>query len=588
MTMGKDIPMLHVKKVTRALAFCLAMQTPLMGPLATFARATTSANAASAPGTMSTAGAVSAHGPATPFNPTTVAQPALAMPVPAFAQAASSAPAARTFAARTPTTAEPGILVPGGRRQTLTFADLGALDPLQLSGTDGQNGVPFSVRGDEVVTGAILHLIYSYSPALLPNISQLKVLVNGEVAATLPVPREQAGILVARDVSIDPRFITEFNHLNVQLIGHYTQQCEDPSNSTLWATVSNASSLDLTYASLDSKPDLAALPLPFFDRRDVRRLELPFVFAQKPSAQSLEAAGAVASWFGSLAGYRGAVFPAQIDNVPLSGNAVVFATMDQRPTGVKIPDISGPTIAVVDREAPARGRLLLVMGRNDAELKTAAKALGIGQNAFSGQSTTVTQLNDLAPRKPYDAPNWLPTDRPVRFGELADARDLSVTGFNADAVRVNLRVPPDLFMWQTKGVPVDLGYRYTVRPAPDRTTLNISVNDGFVQALRIPAASTSTFDLARYFSRVLPDKTAGARHEVYLPPLLLTPRAQLRLHFFYDYPKTGECQGRVLDNVVGSIDPNSTIDLSGFPHYMALPDLAAFANGGFPFTRMAD
>jgi hypothetical protein len=154
---------------------------------------------------------------------------------------------------KTPTTAEPGTLVPGGRRQTLTFADFGALDPLQLRGTDGQNGVPFSVRGDEVVTGAILHLIYSYSPALLPNISQLKVLVNGEVAATLPVPHEQAGMLVARDVSIDPRFITEFNHLNVQLIGHYTQQCEDPANSTLWATVSNASSLDLTYASLDQQ-----------------------------------------------------------------------------------------------------------------------------------------------------------------------------------------------------------------------------------------------------------------------------------------------------------------------------------------------
>jgi len=143
-------------------------------------------------------------------------------------------------------------------------------------------------------------------------------------------------------------------------------------------------------------------------------------------------------------------------------------------------------------------------------------------------------------------------------------------------------------MWQTKGVPIDLGYRYTVRPTLDRSTLNINVNDGFVQSLRIPAVAASTFDLGRYFNQVMPDKTAAARHEIYLPPLLLTPRSQLRLHFYYDYPKTGECQGRVLDNVVGSIDPNSTIDLSGFPHYMALPDLAAFANGGFPFTRMAD
>ncbi|AME25440.1 cellulose synthase BcsB subunit [Burkholderia sp. PAMC 26561] len=587
------------RALMRSLAGWMALQTALAVPLASLAGAANAASAkeasaASAQIAPTAPSGVPLPGPAAPYNKLTIEQPPLAVAVPAFGQAASgavgasAAPAVKTLASKTPTTAEPGTLVPGGRRQTLTFADLGALDPLQLRGTDGQNGVPFSVRGDEVVTGAVLHLIYSYSPSLLPAISQLKVLVNGEVAATLPVPRDQAGILVARDVSIDPRFITEFNHLNVQLIGHYTQQCEDPSNSTLWATVSNASSLDLTYATLESKPDLASLPAPFFDRRDVRRLELPFVFAQKPTPATLEAAGTVASWLGSLAGYRGAVFPAQVDNVPLSGNAVVFATPDQHPAGVQIPEISGPTIAVRDREGGARGRLLLVMGRNDAELKTAAKALGIGQNSFSGQSVTITQLNDFAPRKPYDAPNWLPTDRPVRFGELAEARDLTVNGYNADAVRVNLRVPPDLFMWQTKGVPIDLGYRYTVRPALDRSTLNINVNDGFVQSLRIPAVATSTFDLGRYFNRVLPDKTAAARHQIYVPPLLLTPRSQLRLHFYYDYPKTGECQGRILDNVVGAIDPNSTIDLSGFPHYMALPDLAAFANGGFPFTRMAD
>ncbi|SAK53934.1 cellulose synthase regulator protein [Caballeronia pedi] len=585
---GERAPRFCERPLGRALAALMALQTALAAPVASAAAAVNAANAASAsvaaaPQQATGVGAVPAPSPAAVFNPATLPQPALAMPVPAF-----SGKPDKPLTSRIPTTADPGTLVPGGRRQTLTFADYGALDPLQLRGTDGQNGIAFSVRGDEVVTGAILHLIYSYSPSLLPSISQLKVLINGEVAATLPVPRDQAGVLVARDVAIDPRFITEFNHLNVQLIGHYTQQCEDPSNSTLWATVSNASSLDLTYASIANKPDLAALPQPFFDRRDVRRLELPFVFAGKPSLGELESAGMVASYFGSLAGYRGAIFPAQTDNVPLSGNAVVFAVGDAKIAGVDIPPVSGPTIALVERDASARGRLLLVLGRDDAELKTAAKALGVGQNTLSGTSATITQFTDLQPRRPYDAPNWLPTDRPVRFGELAEARDLTAHGYDADAVRVNLRVPPDLFMWQTKGVPVDLGYRYTVRPAPDRSSLNISVNDGFVQSLRIPAVSTSTFDLGSYFSRVLPDKTVAARREIYLPPLLITPRAQLRLHFYYDIPKTGECQGRVLDNVVGAVDPNSTIDLSGFPHYMALPDLAAFANGGFPFTRMAD
>jgi cellulose synthase operon protein B len=597
---------LRSNRLARGLAFWLALQTALTAPLAAFAAdAGTSTGAAAgvgasaaATGTVSSSprnvappgtavatgvGNVPPPSAAVTFDPNAITQPALATPTPALA-----ASSVKALGIKTPTTAEPGTLVPGGRRQTLTFADFGALDPLQLRGTDGQNGIAFSVRNDEVVTGAILHLIYSYSPALLPNISQLKVLVNGEVAATLPVPHDQAGMLVARDVSIDPRFITEFNHLNIQLIGHYTTQCEDPANSSLWATVSNASSLDLTYASLTSKPDLATLPVPFFDRRDVRRLELPFVLPNKPGVQTLEAAGIVASWFGALAGYRGALFPVQLDEAPLSGNAIVFATSDERPAGVNIPAISGPTVTVVDREAPARGKLLLVLGRDETELKTAAKAIGLGQAVLSGQSATITQLNELGPRQPYDAPNWLPTNRPVRFGELADARDLSVSGYDADAVRVNLRVPPDLFMWHTKGAPIDLRYRYTVRPTPDRSSLNISINDGYVQSIPIPARPSSVFDLAYYFNNILPDKTAAARRTVYIPPLLLTPRAQLRLHFYYDIPNTGECHGRLLENVVGAIDPNSTIDLSSFPHYMALPDLAAFANSGFPFTRMAD
>jgi hypothetical protein len=40
--------------------------------------------------------------------------------------------------------------------------------------------------------------------------------------------------------------------------------------------------------------------------------------------------------------------------------------------------------------------------------------------------------------------------------------------------------------------------------------------------------------------------------------------------------------------VRGAIDPTSTLDISGFPHYMAMPELAAYANSGFPFSPLAD
>jgi hypothetical protein len=37
-----------------------------------------------------------------------------------------------------------------------------------------------------------------------------------------------------------------------------------------------------------------------------------------------------------------------------------------------------------------------------------------------------------------------------------------------------------------------------------------------------------------------------------------------------------------------AVDPESVIDISSFPHYIKMPDVSAFANTGFPFTRMAD
>jgi hypothetical protein len=48
------------------------------------------------------------------------------------------------------------------------------------------------------------------------------------------------------------------------------------------------------------------------------------------------------------------------------------------------------------------------------------------------------------------------------------------------------------------------------------------------------------------------------------------------------------CKQVFVDNTREAIDPDSTVDISSFPHYAALPNLALFANAGFPFTRFAD
>ncbi|UKI05019.1 MULTISPECIES: cellulose biosynthesis cyclic di-GMP-binding regulatory protein BcsB [Variovorax] len=473
-----------------------------------------------------------------------------------------------------------------GAVRELNLTQLGIDYAIQLRGISGTVGIPFNVRADELVTAASFKLNYAYSPSLIPELSHLKVTVNDVLVATLPVNRADAGKPQTADIPIDRRLITEFNRINVELIGHYTRECEDPAHTSLWARVDASSTLKLTVSPLKLTNDLAALPQPFFDRRDVRRARIPFVFGGADTAPMLEAAGVLSSWFGSLADYRGATFPVSHGDLP-AGHAVVFVTPESNIPGLTLPSIQGPSLAVVDNPQDASGKLLLVMGRNPADIRTAAAALALNSKAFAGAQAAVTAFQEPPVRKPYDAPRWVPSDRALQLGELATAGELSVTGYNPDVVRVNLQLPPDLFTWRSRGIPLDLQYRYTPRVRPDQSTLNVNVNDNFVGGLPLRSANPAG---DRWWNplavKLMPDGTLAEHKEVILPPLAMGPRSQLRLHYYFE-PVGGRCVPQ-LDNVRGAIDPTSKIDVSGFPHFIAMPELAAYANGGFPFSRMAD
>lgn len=472
-----------------------------------------------------------------------------------------------------------------------SFRELGVQYPLQLRGIQGIGGVSFSVRADEVVTAARIRLSYSYSPALLSNISHIKVLVNGQVATTLPVPTETAGKLVEREVAIPPQMLSDFNRLDLELIGHYTMECEDPQHTSLWATIDGKSSIELNVSRLSQPNDLQLLPRPFFDPRDVRMLQLPFVFPAEPTGAMLEAAGTLSSWFGGLAGYRGADFSAVVGSIPAQGNAVVMILEGMgNLAGLSSTTLTGPTVSVITNPNDPLGKLLVIQGRTPAELKTAAAAVALGSPTLTGATATIIDMKPLEARKPYDAPNWLRSDRPVRLGELASPKDMSVSGYSPDLIRVNIHMPPGLFNWRDKGVPLDLRYRYTARPQADRSTLNFSVNEQFVQAMPLVSAkNTPPNTVEQVVEHITPETPLQPAHiKMRVPLYKLAANSQLRFHYFHEITKSGACRDVPLDNLRGTVEPESTIDISGFSRFLPMPDLAAFGNSGFPFTRMAD
>lgn len=473
-------------------------------------------------------------------------------------------------------------------KSTVTFRELGFQAPLNIRGINGQIGVPFSVRADEVVTRAELNLIYNYSPSMLEELSHFNVIVNGEVVRSIPLPKSEAGKTNLITVDIPARNFTQFNRLGLELIGHYTLGCEDPSHSSLWLNVSNQSQLVLEAVEVPLANDLGSLPAPFFDSRDQRALKLPFVFSALPSDATLQAAGIVASWFGGLAGYRGYDFPVLTGNLPADQHAVVFQLGGQGLATAGLPVVTGPRLSIVNNPSGAGKKLLLIEGRDEAELRQAAMALTLATASLNGAVSTVAQQVQPPARKPYDAPAWVSTRGPVKLGDLVGPMDLQVEGQYPDLIRVPLRMPPDLYMKRGEGIPVDLGFRYSPRSGDDNSSLNVSFNSNFIDALPLNPSAKDAPLIDKLRHAVGLQKAYEAKRSVTVPREMFAPNGQLELYFDFDVLKDGECKNFPRQNLKASIDLDSKVDLSAFPHFMHMPDLAAFANAGFPHSRMAD
>ncbi|MGA8135390.1 MAG: cellulose biosynthesis cyclic di-GMP-binding regulatory protein BcsB [Pseudomonas gingeri] len=477
----------------------------------------------------------------------------------------------------------------GSYSHSLTLKQLGRLDTMNLQGVEAADSVSFNVRADEVVNSAQLLLRYSYSPALLADLSQINVLVNDEVAASLALPKDGAGKPQEQVVNIPAHLITEFNRLRLQFIGHYTMQCEDPQHSSLWAKINNSSELELNVSPIPLKDDLSILPLPFFDRRDSQPLNLPFVFAKAPDHAALEGAGALSSWLGALAAYRGASFTSNVGQLPDKGNAIVLVESKDAVQlgGLAIPAPKGPTVTLVTHPGDPHAKLLIVAGRDGAELKLAASAVALGSKALEGNSVLIEHLDSLSPRKPYDAPNWLPSDRPVKLGELLDPKLFSVSGYNPGPIGIPLRLPPDMFNWREEGVRLDLKYRYTPQQESSNSSLLVSLNNTFMKSMPLPSMK-SLGGAESLLTLLQKDESLPRESVVRIPLGSAGAQSQLQLRFMFDYIKQGECRDIIIDNMRGLIDPDSTLDLTGYNHYIALPNLGVFNDSGFPFTRLAD
>ena len=484
-------------------------------------------------------------------------------------------------------------LPPGQFDNRFTLSDVGVQDTVVLRGVDASHTVYFAVPQTEVVKTAVLHLRYHFSPGLLPAISHLKVSINGTLFATLPVvnsPRgavadgtpgqkvsvtreSESSALLEATLPVPADMLVHDNQLTFEFIGHYTNQCEDPSHTTLWSQVDANSSMELTGNLLPLQDDLKLLPLPFYDPAVNLHPVVPIVFLNRPSMQAIQAAGVVASWFGVLTDYRSVRFPVSFGQIP-QGNAIIISeNAGELPASLNVQAASGPTIAIRTNPSDPYSKVLIVTGGSADDTLKAAQALSMHGDLWQGSQVGVN-FSHPARSKPDDAPRWLPTDRITTVGQIMNTGDLQ--GDGSVAVPIYMRIPPDLDLqdWNHGAVPFHMDYRYNPVPLANASTLQVFMNGAYVSSTPMPHTDRATQRLQTNISVPIDD----------IQPFSQT----MNVKFVFQIAKKGACQDTAPLNLQGAIVKDSYLDIRGIPHLAVLPNLQLFANAGFPFTRMKD
>ncbi len=443
---------------------------------------------------------------------------------------------------------------------------------LSLQGVSAIQTVDFPLpRRWELTEDPVLTLYFGHSNTLLEDRSTLTLRLNDQGLASVAL-----GPLNATDgrmdVAIPRHLLRDHNSLTMLVDQHYTRDCEDPFDPSLWTRVSRLSTIDFSYESAPIIGDLRDFPYPLFDRQGYGPLRLTLVHPGAVSATTAEAAGLLTYALGRLVDYRGVELRPPVPTLELAGSpALLIGTPEEVPElAAYVADLptEGDVGLLVITTNPADPSLpvLVVTGRSPAAVRNAAQALAANDRfqVLTGQRAVVTSMASGEPPTSRRRPIPAPTESSFTLGDLG-FEDSSVRGFYAPPITVPLVLEGDARV-RPQGGQVRVNYSYASQLQNGLSSMEVLLNN----------VSLRSVPLDR------PEGEERASILIDLPAEVLSPYSELRVLFHLYHRDFGACV-RVSDrHIWGTLWADSEVTLPR-DHYAFLPDLSLLRYQLWPF-----
>jgi cellulose synthase operon protein B len=436
------------------------------------------------------------------------------------------------------------------------------IDAPPADSTDAVVQFPLVVRADRAPAGARIALTLAPTDHGAAVARALEVRMNDlDVARLTPTEVE-----TSRTFDLPASALAERNLVALKVVPEQELPCgRVPAGS--WRILRRAT-ITLRTTPLPLPDDLGLLPLPFVDRDVDRDPVVALALAGAPTPERLRIAALVAGWLGAAAGVP---LRFEVHLGLLAGrHAIVLVDGRDQARALGLPVPAGPELRMTDHPAlGATAKLLVVAGRDLRELAGAAARLAEGGVPLAGAAMQVDPPPPRPPERAYHSPRWLP-NASVPFAQYPGAGDLSHEGLDDGTIALRFRIAPDLWIWPSEEVLLEMGYAEALPPPVPPPRLDVELNGQFLATL--------------------PPLSPG-RGEAFGRARIPVRRERLRgfdeLLVHVRYPATvRRCAAPDATPRV-RITPDSVLHLEG-GHFAPLPDVSLFLYDGFPFTRFPD
>ncbi|UEM04016.1 cellulose biosynthesis cyclic di-GMP-binding regulatory protein BcsB [Skermanella rosea] len=487
-------------------------------------------------------------------------------------------------AAATAANAPAAVTEPAAAGTDLRVIPLRAVDnqggQLELRGQAGQLQFRVPVEAGVDVRDARLRLVYQTADAVVSERSRMWVYLNQQGIAQLPLTGGDDALRA--DIVLPPELLVPGqNQLSLWVQQENSRGCDADSSAALWTRLDPANS----YIALETLHDgrdrtLAGLtdPASFFGA-GAERIEL--LTPAGRTGATLKAGALVAQGFslrmpdsgiavrhrtaeaGTLAGRDGKVLIGTVE--ALRGLMAAFGDLEMAGIG-DLDMVAGPHVAL--RGMPGAGPLLIVTGRNDAEVLAAASAFAdpsaVLPAAADWEAAAVRQPERRA--RPLQEPG-----RSYRFRELQTVSGGISNGTEA-RTGLELNLPADTLPAGGRKILLELDYTYAPNLSPN-SVVNVLVNGRYASmvALNDPHGATVT------------------KQRVLLPIDRLRPGTNtIAFEPMIGSDGSSGCLVRPGAGRSVAISGESVVTIPDMPRVASLPDLQLFASGGFPYTGVSD